>query len=86
MGIIYKQAGKYFVFEAIQPVKLTPLNDWIKRGKDGHYVVKRAFGDCNRKIGTKDLCSVTLSVAFNSDNLMNSNDSPSLFITLLLLL
>jgi hypothetical protein len=41
MGIIYKQAGRYFVFEAIQPVKLTPLHDWIERGKDGHYVVKR---------------------------------------------
>lgn len=41
MGIIYKQAGKYYVFEAIQPVKLTSLDDWIERGKDGHYVVKR---------------------------------------------
>lgn len=41
MGIIYKKDGEYFVFEAIQPVKLMPLDDWIKRGKGGHYVVKR---------------------------------------------
>jgi uncharacterized protein YycO len=41
MGIIYKQGNDYFVYEAVQPVKLTPLNDWIKRGENGHYVVKR---------------------------------------------
>lgn len=41
MGIVYLKDGRYFVFEAIQPVKLTPLNDWIKRGKGRHYVVKR---------------------------------------------
>ena len=40
-GIIYKEGEEYFVFEAIQPVKKTPLEDWISRGKDGHYVVKR---------------------------------------------
>ncbi|MCK9208906.1 MAG: YiiX family permuted papain-like enzyme [Salinivirgaceae bacterium] len=41
MGIIYKQGDDYFVYEAVQPVKLTPLNDWINRGENGHYVVKR---------------------------------------------
>lgn len=41
MGIIYKQGNDFFVYEAVQPVKLTPLNDWIKRGEKGHYVVKR---------------------------------------------
>lgn len=40
-GIIYKDEGKYFVFEAIQPVQKTPLDKWISRGKDSHYVVKR---------------------------------------------
>jgi len=29
------------VYEAVQPVKLTPLKDWIKRGEGLHYVVKR---------------------------------------------
>ena len=41
MGIIYKKDSSYFVYEAVQPVKLTPLNEWIKRGEKGHYVVKR---------------------------------------------
>lgn len=41
MGIIYKQGDDFFVFEAVQPVKLTPLNDWIKRGENEQYVIKR---------------------------------------------
>jgi len=41
MGIVYRQNGRWFVYEAVQPVKLTPLNDWIARGKNGHFVVKR---------------------------------------------
>jgi uncharacterized protein YycO len=40
-GIIYEQDGKYYVYEAVQPVKVTPLYKWIARGKDGHFVVKR---------------------------------------------
>lgn len=40
-GIIYKEGDRYFVYEAIQPVKTTPLEKWIARGKDGHYVIKR---------------------------------------------
>lgn len=40
-GIIYEENGQFLVFEAIQPVQLTPINDWINRGKNGHYVVKR---------------------------------------------
>lgn len=40
-GILYKDGDKLFVFEAIQPVQTTPLDKWIARGKDSHYVVKR---------------------------------------------
>ena len=40
-GIIYKKGSKYYVYEAVQPVKLTPLDKWILRGQDGHYVIKR---------------------------------------------
>ena len=40
-GIIYKMDGQYCVFEAVQPVKTTPLDKWIARGKNGHYVIKR---------------------------------------------
>jgi hypothetical protein len=41
MGIVYRQDGQWFVYEAVQPVKLTPLQTWIARGRDGHFVVKR---------------------------------------------
>ena len=40
-GIVYKEAGKWKVFEAVQPVKLTPLADWVARGQGGHFVIKR---------------------------------------------
>ena len=40
-GIIYVMDGKKFVFEAVQPVKITPLTDWIKHGRDQKIVVKR---------------------------------------------
>lgn len=41
MGIVYRTGGEYYVFEAIQPVTMTKLSDWIKRGENSHYVVKR---------------------------------------------
>lgn len=40
-GIVYKDGNDLFVFEAVQPVKLTPLDQWIARGQSGHYVIKR---------------------------------------------
>ncbi|MDR2916219.1 MAG: YiiX family permuted papain-like enzyme, partial [Tannerella sp.] len=40
-GIIYKEKNNYYVFEAIQPVKSTPLNKWIARGENGDFVIKR---------------------------------------------
>lgn len=41
MGIIFQEAGKNYVFEAVQPVKITKLEEWIKRGQNGEYIVKR---------------------------------------------
>lgn len=41
VGILYESEGQFLVFEAVQPVKLTPLNDWIERGENRHYVIKR---------------------------------------------
>lgn len=41
MGIIYQIDGKDLVFEAVQPVKFTPLAEWIARGENSHYVIKR---------------------------------------------
>ncbi|MBN8676675.1 MAG: YiiX family permuted papain-like enzyme [Chitinophagales bacterium] len=40
-GIVFQENGKYYVFEAVQPVKRTPLQKWINRGENGTYVVKR---------------------------------------------
>jgi len=41
MGIIYKIERQFYVYEAVQPVKLTPLTDWIKRGEKGQFAIKR---------------------------------------------
>lgn len=41
MGIVYVRDGGPVVFEAVQPVKATPLDEWIARGDGGHFVVRR---------------------------------------------
>ncbi|MDX5443173.1 MAG: YiiX family permuted papain-like enzyme [Hymenobacteraceae bacterium] len=40
-GVVYKDGNEYYVYEAVQPVSVTPLANWIARGKNGHFVVKR---------------------------------------------
>jgi len=40
-GIIFIENGKKYVFEAVQPIKYTPLEDWIMHGKENHFVVTR---------------------------------------------
>ena len=40
-GIIFQEDNKYYVLEAVQPVKRTTLEKWIARGKDRKYVIKR---------------------------------------------
>ncbi len=44
-GIILVQNDEPYVFEAVEPVKLTPFQDWVDRGVDQHYVVKRLDRD-----------------------------------------
>lgn len=41
MGMIVNKNNKIWVLEAIQPVKYTPLKQWINRGTNAHYVLKR---------------------------------------------
>ena len=41
MGLIVNKNGKSWVLEAVQPVKYTALQQWIDRGVERHYVVKR---------------------------------------------
>ncbi len=40
-GILYRHEKRWVVLEAVQPVKITPLEEWIARGEQGRYVVKR---------------------------------------------
>jgi len=40
-GIVFIEKGKKYVFEAVQPVKYTPLETWITHGKENHFVVTR---------------------------------------------
>jgi len=41
MGIVFIEDGNAVVLEAVQPVKRTPLAEWIARGEGGHFVAKR---------------------------------------------
>lgn len=64
-GIIFVEEGKTYVYEAVQPVKITPLKDWISHGRDAKYVVKRLKNldvkitaeqlESMKKYGTKQL-------------------------------
>lgn len=41
MGMVMAVGGKPMVFEAVEPVRFTPLRQWIARGAGGRYAVKR---------------------------------------------
>lgn len=41
MGIILKHNGRLMVFEAVDAARFTPVNVWVKRGKESRCVVKR---------------------------------------------
>jgi len=40
-GIIFKDKGAWYVYEAVQPVSSTPLDQWIAHGDGKKYVIKR---------------------------------------------
>lgn len=41
VGIVLYKDGNSWVFEAVGPVKYTPIKEWIQQGEGGHYVAKR---------------------------------------------
>lgn len=41
VGVVVHDQGSPKVLEAVEPVKLTSLQAWLKRGKGQHYVIKR---------------------------------------------
>lgn len=43
MGMIVHKNQKFYVLEAVQPVKYTPLKQWIQRGVNQVYIVKRYY-------------------------------------------
>lgn len=40
-GILFRDNNEWMVFEGVQPVKKTPLTEWIKRGQSNIVVSKR---------------------------------------------
>lgn len=52
VGIVFEEEGKWMVYEAVQPVKKTELSEWIARGENGHYVVKRLKNDASLTTAT----------------------------------
>jgi len=41
VGIIFEKNDDLYVYEAVQPVRITGLDEWIEHGVDEHYVIKR---------------------------------------------
>lgn len=65
-GIIFIENGKTYVYEAVQPVKMTLLKDWISQGTDSKYVVQRLKN--SDKILTKEILNKmkTYGKSFNN--------------------
>lgn len=44
VGIAFKKDGQWMVYEAVGPVRYTPLEEWTGHGANGHWVAKRWVG------------------------------------------
>lgn len=44
VGILFEDGGKWYVAEAVQPVRVTSLSSFLRRGKGGHYRTYRMPG------------------------------------------
>jgi len=55
VGVVLWEDGRPYVWEAVGPVKRTPVEDFVRRGRDGAVVVKRVAGglsaDESRRLG-----------------------------------
>ncbi|MBN1897487.1 MAG: YiiX family permuted papain-like enzyme [Spirochaetes bacterium] len=54
MGIIFKDKNKFFVLEAAATVRFTPLDEWINRGENKHFVAKR-LKEAHRMLNKKSI-------------------------------
>ena len=66
-GIIIENAGGIYVLEAVSTVKLTPYDQWAKRGKGGIVKVKR-YTDETVKIKYKKYLGRPYDMAFKFGN------------------
>ncbi|MBI3132109.1 MAG: YiiX family permuted papain-like enzyme [Acidobacteria bacterium] len=57
MGVLFRIRGRWMVLEAVQPVKYTPLEPWIRRGEGGHVEAKRVKAGV-RRLSAGDLAKV----------------------------
>lgn len=66
-GIIVMRDGQPFVLETLQTLRLTPLDKFIARGKDGKYWLKRSEKE-NIKIKYAHYLGIPYDLAFKFDN------------------
>lgn len=66
-GIIVEKGSKYYVLEASNVVKLTPIDQFIDRGRFNAYKIKR-LNKKNIKIRYKNLLGIKYDLAFKFDN------------------
>lgn len=67
-GIVFMEKGQKYVLEAVQPVKYTPLETWIRHGKENHFVVTRV------KNASKILNTQTLKKMKSYGNSLSNKD------------
>lgn len=41
VGVVFIERGVPYIYEAVQPVRRIAMKDWVKRGTNGNYVVRR---------------------------------------------
>lgn len=76
-GIIFRWKGQKYVFEAVQPVGIKLLDDWISFGDSAHYVVKR-LKNAFEKLTPEACCTMVETgkdfLGKNYDNVFNWSD------------
>jgi len=75
VGIIYIKDGETYVMEAVQPVKVTPLNIFIERGVDSDYTVMRYKGNLSEKDLNKMYEYGSYQLGKNYDNKFQWSDN-----------
>ena len=66
-GIVVEKDGKQYVLEASKTVRLTPLEEWVQRGKGGKVKSRRVLND-SIKIKYKKYLGKSYDTAFRFGN------------------